>query len=116
MQALSVQGDSALALTEHTLIVSHYRVSGWRQRRIRLRIGTYGRRNACHLQIRIGRLCFRVPTADFVDNARIDITLPRCIYTYPNQTVHIEISSPDACLRTDNLIALWGVKNRPAAW
>ncbi len=74
---------------------------------LKLRVGTYGRRNACHLVVQIHTRQAQISLADCADNQYADIRFDPPLHCQPEQVLTLRAHSPDARLAQDVVVALW---------
>ncbi len=107
LQIQTPYGDTPITLSEHTCVQWHFAAPAEPITRIQIRLGTYGRRNACHLIVQLGQTQARIALADCRDNQYAELQFNPPL-TYPvGQAVLLRVFSPDAQLAENNVAALW---------
>jgi len=107
LQTQTAYGDTPVTLSEDVCVQWHLTAPSHPITGIKLRIGTYGRRNACHLVVQLQKTQAQIALAHCLDNEYAEIKFTSPVICKPQQILSVRVFSPDALLAEDNVVALW---------
>lgn len=100
-------GDTPLTLSEDVCVQYRFAAPAQPITHIKLRLGTYGRRNSCHLVVQLNETQTQIALADCLDNAYTEIRFTTPVLCAPQDSLLLRLFSPDAVLAKNNVVALW---------